>query len=412
MKTSPLAALVSVAVASASVARADDDLFSVMVAPTGTGPAPITVRDSNIINLADDLIDTTGDFSSFFGVDFRAALTYADVPDAIVFTMSADRQTATLQLLGQPVRTFSAANGSLSDQIEDYLRGDRGGKRDLRRFFDEINRRSLVAVTDGNPLASTARAAQFTFDRFGFRADDPAFEGRGEDGNSEADGFSFRMDSIGGAIRTDAGDGSSFTFAPSFQFRFNERFAVVAAIPVEAHEIEGSSVGFVGFHVAAPIRVLLPSNGSPVLWQITPSLGSLFSASEDFAAGGLLSTAGVTSLLSLGVKDWTFSLVNHVSFYEGEKIKGDDFEWESGVSQGILKNGVQVSWRFADNWFVYASGAYSNFLNDARVDHWWSPEAGIGFRTSGGFAVVGGYEANLASDYETHRARLTLQFGW
>lgn len=400
------------ALALASPALADDDLFSVMVAPTGAGPAPITVADSSVIDLSNHLIDTTGAFAPFFGVAFQASLTYADVPNAIVFTMSADRQTATLQLLGQPVRTFSAANGSLSDQIEDYLRGDRGGKRDLRRFFDELNRRSLVAVTDGNPLASTARAAQYVFDRFGLRADDPALEPRGGDGNSDADGFSFRMDSTGGAIRTDAGDGSSFTFAPSFQFRFNERFALVAAVPVEAHEIEGSSVGFVGFHVTAPIRVVLPSEGLPLLWQVTPSVGSLFSASEDFVAGGLLSTAGVTSLLSLGLKDWTFSMVNHLSFYEGEKIKGDDWEWESGVSQGILKNGAQVAWRFAEHWHAYAGLTYSNFLDDARVDHWWSPGAGIGYRTAGGFAIVAGYEANLAADYQTHRGKLTLQFGW
>ncbi len=148
------------------------DLFGVTVTDTGGGNVPtLSVRGSSLPDLLEELVDTSGQFSAFNGTSLSASVLYAGVTDAMTVTVNNTGSVATLQFTvlgsGSQVFTFDEANGNLEEQVTDFLLKEAPSV--LKDFFREINRRSLVSVTDGNPMASTARATRYTFDRFVMR---------------------------------------------------------------------------------------------------------------------------------------------------------------------------------------------------------------------------------------------------
>src|SRR5512133_2147875 len=105
----------------------------------GAEPFALTASGSSLPDLVSNLITTKSEFASFDGAAFRASLDYAGVRNAIRFQQNA------------------SGASDVRDKIRDFLLKD--GTTQYARLLRTVNERSLLGVTDGNPLAATATLA-------------------------------------------------------------------------------------------------------------------------------------------------------------------------------------------------------------------------------------------------------------
>ncbi|MEM9064857.1 MAG: hypothetical protein AAGB51_05145 [Planctomycetota bacterium] len=432
--------IVIAAVTLCGAQAAAQDLFSVTVTEIGNPGNTLTAGDSVLPDLVESLADTSGAFSSFSTIDFNATLSYAGVANAMEITYL---QTGGVfggevliidNLLGSdgPI-VFDSANGDLGDQLEDFFLEDDPER--IGKFLEEIAKQSLVAVTDGNPLATTARSAQYKFDRFGLFADAgpttwqlswmdenrrPVVPGEGAEtapdappatvSINEPERFRARVDVAGYTTEADGFEGSSFDVAYSAELRLDNRLSVVLGVPISYHEVEGADVFNIGFHLDAPITLASPAFDKKrgFTWQITPGIGTDISGSFDFAAGGVLYTWALNNRLTYDLERWSFTTAQQFSFHESEEIEFDDSRFDPNVSQQILKLGGKVSYRVSDNLFVYGGATWTKFIQDVAVDDYTTPMAGFGLRSSGGSTITVGWQADYGGDFERQGARLLV----
>jgi hypothetical protein len=442
-------ALAATVTATAAASASAQDLFQVQVTPDDPSVMGVTAGSSSLLDLTESLLDTTGAFAPLAGEDFGASLRYAGVDDAIRFRLenNGTRAELTFPTLGETY-IFDATDGDVEDQIEDFFKTD-GGKT-IAAFLKDMNRRSVVAVTDGNPLATTARNARYKFDRFGLHYDmtlrekriargEPAMglwrqpeqtggAGGAGEGQSETpgpapqsgrssqgwivsgseDGMRVRLDGRVAMLDTDAGDGSSATLAASGEMRFNRHVGVALSLPLSYHEVEGADVINAGLHLDVPIAFIVPQEPDGLTWQLTPGALVAGSASIDMVAGGTFWGLGATNLLAYEYRGWSFSFATQFTHYESIELSVDDYDFDPDLSQDVLINGGRVTAPIGDNAYAYAGLAYTKFLEDAAVEDYYTPMIGVGYRTGGGFDFRLGYEGDFGDGYEAHGVRVGL----
>jgi hypothetical protein len=81
------------------------------------------------------------------------------------------------------------------------------------------------------------------------------------------------------------------------------------------------------------------------------------------------------------------------------------------VSQILLKNGLELSARFFLHFEAYASITYTNFLNDAFIDNYLTPEVGLRFAGNPLVFAIAAF-GDTANDYDSLGARATLAFNF
>jgi hypothetical protein len=427
-----------------SVASAQD-LFQLSLSPTDGSPtAPVTVGGSKLLSLTEGMLDQSGSFSTFQGVAFQSSLRYAGVNNAMTFNVNAAGDQATLQFtaLGGSARVFTFNGANLEDQITDFL--GEGAAGELTEFMQEMAKRSVVFVVDGNPSASTARSSRYRYRQFGFGDDlrpryAPVYR-RGEV-YEEVPNFgtdhappedqpyttrsrvrvtdtvdigtsSLRFQIGGGVIDTDVGDGNEISFTVTDTIRFGDRVSLVMGVPVSFHKIQSAEVYNVQGHVDVPISLVRRTDMDGWTWNVTPGIVLAGSGSIDFVAGGLIWGLGVTNVIGYTYGDWAFSYILQFDFYDSITLKYDNYEWDPGLTQRILTNGGRIAYQFDEEWAIIGGLSHSNFLEDAAVGDYFSPALSLRYRTDHGFHVDFGYEADIADDYESHRANLALQWSF
>ena len=452
-----------------------DDLFRVAVNPTDPGVMPLVVGGSSVPDLVEDLLDTQGDFARFDGVDFAASLRYAGVDDAITFTLSDDGDSATLQFLGRdgaPLVFTTDATGDVEDQIVDFLESE--GADTVADFLREINQRSLVAVTDGNPQATTAQMATYKYNRFGKHQDltrlerrimqgeviqpaaPGAFRVRAQDGTQEEagmqsvggvtgfnqdgaeqgvqsgdriegeaapvgtagvqwfepgsdSGFRVRFDAQAGVSDADGLESTFVNLSGSFEYRVNRYWGIAASFPISYYDVEGADVFTAAAHLDIPIRLIQQDDGKGFTLQIAPGALIAGSGSYEMVSGGLFWGVGGTALASYETEDWLFSGAVSYTHFDSISLEISEFEFDPALTQDFVRVGGKASYFLGDNAYVFGGASYSDFLDDASVDNYWSPTLGIGARTGGGFNVRLAYEGDFGDDYEAHKVQLGVQ---
>lgn len=389
--------------------QARADLFEVFV--DGPGPLDLLVGGSSLPDLINDLVNQQGAFAAFAGQAFTATITYAGVADAITITFDGvDTATLTFTILGPGATTFTFGGPDLFAQIESFLQNNLAGQ--LGAFLEAINALSLVAVTDGTPLSTTARAAEFVFDRFALHNDLTAAEKRAAGAQPHSSGWQLRVDGYYEQIETDVGDGTSYAIVPSFELPFTDNVALAFMFPISYHEIEGAEVINIHANVALPITVLHPEPGMPVGLRVTPFATFAAAGSVDMVAGSLLMGGGVNGVAQFELGDLTISLAGQFSFYESLALRYQGYEFDPGISQQILKGGIKLTYTLGDDWYIYGSVTETIFLDDAAIEDYLSPGAGISYRDRTGANLSVGYRGDTASGYDSHQLRMTLQFAF
>ncbi len=386
------------------------DLWEILVTNTdGSGVPDLLITGSSLPNLLDNLVNASGSFQSFSGVALSADISFAGIPDVINVTVDPATMTGTLTftILGAGAQTFVFTGTDLADQIEQFIKDNLANQ--VTAFLQAINALSLIAVTDGTPLSTTALSAQYVFDRFGLHADLTAWERRQVDAEAFKEGIRVRIDTFYNSISTDVGNGNSFSIVPSVEWYLSKDLSIALQIPINYLDIEGSDVYNIHANLAVPIRVIAPTDDSPLGLTLTP-FGTLAGAgSVDLIAGGLIGGGGLLGTVSLDFVNIRVSFSSQISFHEGITMRYQGFSFDPGVSQQIWKNGLKGTANIGENFFVYGTVTYSQFLQNAAVDTWWSPGAGVGFRQPDGLSVTIGYSGDFGDGFRGDQYRLVFQ---
>jgi len=386
------------------------DLFEIFVTNTdGSGIPDLTVGGWELPELLEDLINAQGAFASFSGAAFSADITFAGIPNAINITVDPATQiaTLTLTLLGPGAQTFTFTGAQLWKQIEDFLQDNLSDQ--LAEFINELNSLSLVAVTDGTPLSTTALSADYIFDRFALHDDLTRSERRAAAAEELDIGLRGRFDAYYSNIDTDVADGYSLALVPSMEYIFNRDLSIGFLFPITYTNIESAEVLNAHIDVALPWRLLHPDENSPLGLRVTPFGSLALSGSVDMVQGAIIGGGGVQGTATLELGEVTVSASVQYSFHESIALRYESWEFDPDVSQQIFKAGGKVTQRIGDNFFIYGTFVYTTFLQDAAIDDWITPGAGLGYRLENGLNISAGYTGDIADGYDSHNLRATFQ---
>ncbi|MEM1012828.1 MAG: hypothetical protein AAGI46_11485 [Planctomycetota bacterium] len=395
-----------VAAASAAVAAslvfhstADADLFGVTV--DAPGLLPVTVTGDSLFDLAENVIDSAGDFEQFEGTSFTGSLDYANLSNAII--VSGDALNPDAVRLQIPSIGFDRIFDD-EDEAEEFLQNE--GADTLARFIAVVNEQTLVGVTDGNPAALTAILADDAFRNYGeFRN---PFVGYTQGGDAT------RLYGSAAFIDTDVGEGVLYEGAFSGAIGLTDHVAISLSIPGAVRDIEGSQTFFVGAQLGVPIK-FTPATGpdQPFLWQVTPYALASGGGSQDQLAGGIVLGGGAVNLVGIKIGDFSITSGQQAVGYGGTPIEAGDFRFETDVGQTLLRGSLQATYGGTGSAAYITGGvAYTRFLDDAAVDDYVSPLAGIGLKFGRGNVLRVGYRGDIGDGFDMHRGELELRFSF
>ena len=424
------------------------DLFSITA--TGNGVNTITATGSSVIDLSESAIETFDEFSSLSGQNVVATLNYAGAANTARFSINASETQAVLEFpnIGFS-RTFTGTDADdLADQITDFIEED--GSETYARVLEQLNRQTVVAVIDGNPFATTALLARHTFDLYGAGNSGPAWanpysfryqvapptRGPGEDSyiaewddpyvdgydaDDADDGF-FGWYSISprfSSIEAGPFDGSNAGVDLAGGLNFNETVGIAAGFTLQYVDYEDTEVFHSSGHFALPINLIPRNRAHPVSWQITPFITSGVGGSVDAAAGGAFFGGGGATNLRFQLGDTTtLTLGGQIVYFDGYDIEYDEYEFNTDLSQSIVSAGASFTQLLdgTDGHFYVTGGAtYFEFLDDAAVQRWITPEIGLGVRFNEHLRMQASYRPTFGDavgdqDYVAHTGQVNLVF--
>ena len=392
----------------ASPALGQEDPFSLTAQTTTGTPQTITESGSSVIDLVQNLIETQDQFAGFQGQAFTASLDYGGVPDAIQFSRNAAGTSATVTIPSTGFsRTFTGSNEQeVLDEIEDFLLKE--GASEYARFLRTVNEQSMLGVVDGNPRAATAMFSDDAFFKFGLHRS-PTDAGSLASGTPGGTGL--RLDFRAGLDDTEAGDGYHVTGSFSSVSRIGDRVGLALSAPFSYREVEGAEVFAGGLEFSLPIVVLSPFGGRGVVWQLTPTVYGGAAGSEDLAAGGTLFGGGGTSSLSIPLGgSAALTIGNGFYFHEGYSIHIGEYEFETDLSQQVMKHGIMLTQGLGPL-SVDVGITYTDFLQEAAVDNYLSPTLGVTLG-AGSVGVRVAYQGDMADGFTSHGGMVMVYFNF
>ena len=120
------------------------------------------------------------------------------------------------------------------------------------------------------------------------------------------------------------------------------------------------------------------------------------------------SSAATAASKAVRAAPFTFILGNQISFYEGFPIDVGEFDFETDLSQQVLKNGLRVAYEVNSALQIDVGVTYTNFLNEAAVDSYLTPSAGVLFRMGENSGIRLGYRGDFGTDYTAHGGGATF----
>ncbi len=374
-------------------------------------PVSLRVGSSNFLDFVDDLVNSEGAFQPLDGRPFDASMTFLGVANAARFTANSTGTSVTLTLA--PIgftRTFTGADSrAVNDQVEEFFEKD--GAATYAAFLKAIARTSPIAVTDGNPSASTALAARSAFMTQGFTSVDEL--SAADDGTKpKFGGVSFGMN--GGKFDAAGFKGSMYSFAGTVLNFGGETVRFV--VPVDFNFLKfdaGSQVGGAGINFCLPIRAKIMSKENPWNWRITPLAGVSLRGSVDLASLSPIWQFGAVNTIDYRVnKKLVIGLVNQLTTHQSFSMAYDDFEFDPDIDQQILKNGVRVVTPFTDRWTGDVFVVDTRFLKDAAVEQFWTLGASVTLRATKSWSVVVGANYDTGDDFKAYSVGLSSAWKW
>jgi len=364
-----------------------DELIDVVVRTTDSSPITINGTGSHIVDLTSDVANDRGSFAPLAGRPFTATFNVGGVRNLLQMTSDS---TGTMISLRDPqtgrIQDFiDATKAKVQAKIRSFL------EQNLNSLFvgyqQRLNGGSGIGITDGNPLAATAFLATDAFNRFGIHPAVPAAP-IGEIGH-----FAFGFDAGGGEFRTSSLDGDFAAFDINLSGRFNQLVGMVISVPILYRSIRNTDSYAGGVNLGLPFTILThPADKDGFSWQLTPWGVAGGGINESLASGGGIAGGGVTSSLAYRLGNFTFTMANQAGYDGGFQFPYDDFTFDTPVDQWIIKDGVYTAYTMSHGLFLDGGASYTNFVHDAGVSSYVTPQMGAGIRWGRG----GAYEARLS----------------
>ncbi|MEQ2006341.1 MAG: hypothetical protein ABMA26_06055 [Limisphaerales bacterium] len=388
-----------------------EDLFTMSVAPGGT-----VVGSSSLLTLVDKILNGKDEFAFFAGpgAAYTGTLKYGTVQNAMSFDMNALRTAATLNIpsIGFS-QVFAGVNqADLETQIENFLKKD--GSSVYARFLKSMAAQSLVAVSDGNPNATTASAAALSYQNYAMTMAETREEKQNAAVAAAANRVALGIMADVGAFNANGIKGKAYSLPMFARFKLTERVGLNFDLPLSYIDIDGAKVFGAGLSVGVPVKVVRKTKESPWFWQLTPFVGGNVSASKDLLAGGFLANGGLNSVVSHDFGPVTLSLGNHLSIHEGFPLTISSYKLDPGVSQQIVKNGLKLDVPIGQRWIFDVYGIHTKFLSAAALDQYVTLGGEIGYRfgakpnaakKTSGYLKLGLY-ADVGEDFTSAHAQI------
>ena len=315
---------------------------------------PLSRGYSSFPNLLSDVLNTNQEFAAYSQTAFTAAFTFLGTPSAIIAASNADGTQVSIQIpgIGFSHTWTGATRGIVQSQIHDFF--IKNGNQVEGSFLKYIARTSPMALTDGNPNASTARMASTSFTQFGFvpLAYSQTASGASSKADSSAAGASSaskpRLSTFGIGLNSGhfsaAGiQGQKSELDVPFSKQLTDRVGLAGVIPLDYMNVQGGKVYGLGLVLGLPIWMVQQGDDQPWSWRLTPMVGLSLGGSEDLAGGGLIWNAGLTSCEGIDLGRVTIDFVNQYADYQSATVKYSGYKFNPDVDQGIFKNGVRAS---------------------------------------------------------------------
>ncbi|MDR1817409.1 MAG: hypothetical protein LBR07_04380 [Puniceicoccales bacterium] len=438
------------------------DLFSVQLNDTNNAAHTATAGGSSLLDLIEEVIKNKNDFASFKNADFTSSLDYLGIAGAIKIDATSGEITLDIPSIKYR-RVFGSIAGDrddIADDVEDWLlKGD--GLGVYSKFLKEMAKKSLVAINDGNPSATTARAATRAFFHFGFSPVEDMFilplENAKNDAKADAktdaktsgkksetcalpwcDCATRNRYYSGLALQFSAGNftagdfkGTYADFSIPWRAHCGRRVDLAMEINFNGTEIEDAQVFGFGLQFALPIHIIkADARGDRWNWRITPFAGADVRGSMDMIDGAGIWMAGGVSALDFRVLNWfALSLVNQLSLHKSVAVPigdGDD-GWSYGtggfydsefagskasgdldpdVSQLVLKNALRAGFAPCGWFFGSVHVAHTRFLRDATVKDYFTFGAAITLHSLRDWRFQAAVNYDTGSHYKAATATL------
>ena len=162
--------------------------------------------------------------------------------------------------------------------------------------------------------------------------------------------------------------------------------------------------------IGLPMQII-PAKGGAFSWQVTPAVHGAAVGSQDLVSGGLMYGGQINSSLSYNIDGFTFTLADQAGYYHGANLSINGYSFDTHLDQFLFKNGLQLTKSFGQ-FFIDASGTWTNFARDTYVDGYFTPELGLGVKFGGkeNCGLRLGYVGNFGDHYNTNGGSILLYF--
>ncbi len=145
---------------------------------------------------------------------------------------------------------------------------------------------------------------------------------------------------------------------------------------------------------------------------MTPFIFAAGAGSIEYASGAVMYGGGISNMVSYRLGNLILSMGNQITLFESSELSYGDYSWDADISQQLLSNGIKATYFISEQVFVDGSITHHNYLDDAAVEDWFSPAAGVGWAFNDASGLRLGYRADIGDDYTSHGGTLLLYFGW
>jgi hypothetical protein len=384
----------------------------------------VTASGSSFETFINSIISSEGQFQALDGKPFAGTATFLGVKDALIFQVNAAGTVVSFSL--GPInfnKTFTAANSTdLSKQVTDFFKKD--GAQTIADFLAAIAKQSTIAVTDGNPNAATAIAANNTFISQGFTPVEQtadAIEASSSTGGTATTTAAAprRFGGLGiglnaGHFKSGGFEGDNYDFSISgLNIGFGPNVRLVTPLYASYVKVSGAQIGGLGGGLALPITIRTITKESPWAWRVTPSVGIGGRVSVDLAGGAALWQAGLSSTFDVKVAPkLVLGFVNQITTHKSIEIKQGDFHFDPQIDQQILKNGLRLvaplARRVVADFFVVDT----RFLQAAAVKSFQTYGGSISLRATQSFNLTLGANYDTGTNFEAYSAGLSSAWHW
>lgn len=411
-----LAALLLGASAASSFAATNRDPFFASASTNDAGPPlTLTASGSSFFDFLDQVSKAQGQFSQFNNRAYSGTMTFLGVPNAIRFTTNTTGTSVNIAL--QPInfnRTFSGnSKQEVDDQLESFFKTN--GAQTIADFLKAIAKSSPIAVTDGNPSAATAVAANNLFTSQGFTLPDEISDGMDVSGTAtkpKFGGLSFGLNA--GKFEAGVFKGNIYDFGGTLLNFGGETVRLMVPISLNYLELDsGSQVGGGGISVVLPVRLRQMTREKNWNWRVTPVAGVSVRGSLDLASLSPLWQAGIVNTLDYrAAPKLVVSMVNQVTLHKSIALSYDDLDFDPQVDQQILKNGLRVTTPFNRRVIGDLFVVETNFLKDAAVKNFTTIGGSLAFRVTQKWNIVLGGNYDTGTRFKAYSAGLSSAWKW